>query len=150
VWEDKALPLVKSDVKTRISSVRALFREADSSSARVFVVDSAATSGEGVDLIFSLLDLIPSSDFCVVLLGEAPSFCQEALQVALRRHASRFVHLPSPDEKAIESALSAGSYFFAPGPLDSRSAFIRAAMKMVWCHWSNMRRLLDLVETSIL
>ncbi|MEI8294202.1 MAG: glycogen/starch synthase [bacterium] len=127
-FDETDLPAFKSDAKASLAARRGFFPQANAASARVFVVDSESSGRSGIDLILQALDLIPSPDFCVVLLGGVADSCLEALNVALRRHAARFVHVPWPDEDLAERALSAGDFLLVPGALEPRSAFVAAAM----------------------
>jgi hypothetical protein len=55
--------VVKVDAKLRLAARREFFPSSDPKSARVFVVDTISTGGEGIDLLLQALDLIPSPDF---------------------------------------------------------------------------------------
>ena len=128
-FDEKALPVVKADAKSRFAARRELFPSVDPQSARVFVVDTVATGGEGIDLLLQALDLIPSPDFCVALLGPIANASIEILEIALRRHSKRLIHLPEVDGGIFARVLSAGDFVLAPGSLEPGSPFVAAAMR---------------------
>ena len=92
-------------------------------------MDTVATGGEGIDLLLQSLDLIPSPDFCIALLGPVFGGFIESLEIALRRHAKRLIHLPEVDGGILARVLSAGNFVLIPGPLEPRSPFVVAAMR---------------------
>jgi len=128
-FDEKDLPVVKSDSKARLAARREFFPSADPKSARVFVVDTISSGGAGIDLLLQTLDLVPSPDLCVLLLGPVDGASRECLDVALRRHSKRMVHLPEVDGAALCRTLSAGDFVLVPGPLEPRSAFLAEAMR---------------------
>ena len=128
-FDEKSLPVIKSDSKSRLAARHEFFPSADSKSARVFVVDTISTGGESIDLLLQVLDLVPSPDLCVALLGPVANDSIEILEVALRRHAKRLVHLPELDGSLLARVLSAGDFVLVPGPLEPRSAFVAATMR---------------------
>lgn len=123
----RALPVAKGDSKGRLALKRAMFPAMDAKTdGRVFVVDAAATGGEGLGLLFETLDLLGAGDFYVALLGPVAEPDRLALGIAVRRHAGRFVHLP--DGEQLGSALAAGDFALLPGPVEPGSSFLTAAM----------------------
>lgn len=128
-FDEKDLPIVKADVKFRLAARLEFFPSSDSKLARIFVVDTISTGGEGIDLLLQALDLIPSPDFCVALLGPVANESIEILNIALRRHSKRLVHLPEVDGGLFARVLAMGDFVLVPGPLEPRSAFVAAAMK---------------------
>jgi starch synthase len=128
-FDEKDLPVVKADAKLRVAARREFFPSADPKLARIFVVDTISSGGEGIDLLLQALDLIPSPDFCVALLGPAANESTEALDIALRRHSKRLVHLQEVDGGLLARVLAAGDFVLVPGPLEPRSAFVAAAMR---------------------
>jgi starch synthase len=127
--EEQALPVVKSDAKSRAAACREFFPTANPASARIFVVDTVSTGGEGIDLLLQALDLLPSPDFCVALLGPVGEKSLEALNIAMRRHAGRFVHLPEVDGALFARILSAGNFILVPGALEPGRVFAAASMR---------------------
>jgi starch synthase len=127
--EEQALPVVKSDAKSRAAACREFFPAANPASARIFVVDTVSTGGEGIDLLLQALDLLPSPDFCVALLGPVGGKSLEALNIAMRRHAGRFVHLPEVDGALFARILSAGNFILVPGALEPGRVFAAASMR---------------------
>jgi starch synthase len=127
-FDEKDLPVLKSDAKSRLTARREFFPVADSKSARVFVVDTVSSAGEGIDLLLQTLDLVPSPDLCVLLLGPVAEASRECLDVALRRHSKRLVHLPELDGGTLARTLSAGDFVLVPGALEPRRAFVAEAM----------------------
>jgi starch synthase len=128
-FDEKDLPVVKADAKLRLAARREFFPSSDPKSARIFVVDTISSGGEGIDLLLQALDLIPSPDFCVALLGPVANESIEVLDIALRRHSKRLVHLPEVDGGLLARVLAAGDFVLVPGPLEPRSAFVAAAMR---------------------
>ncbi len=128
-FDEEAIPFVKSDAKSRAVACREFFPAADPKSARIFAVDSISTTGSGFDLLLQALDLIPSQDLCVVLLGDIPLSCHEALEIALRRHRSRLLHLPEVDGGLLARILSVAKFVLLPGVLEPKSTFLAAAMR---------------------
>lgn len=127
--EEEALPMVKSDAKSRAAACREFFPAADSSYARVFVVDTLSTSGVGIDLLLRALDLLPSPDFCVAMLGPVDEKFLEGLEIATRRHSGRFAYLPEVDGALFARILSVGNFILVPGPLEPRRIFAAASMR---------------------
>ena len=125
---ERDLPVVKPDSKSRAAACRGLFPAADPATARLFVADTASTAGEGLDGLLQVLDLIPSPDFLVALLGPVPEKSREALDVALRRHFGRLVHFPDADGAVLARVLSAGCFVLVPGALEPSDVFLASAM----------------------
>ena len=127
--EEQALPVVKSDTKSRAAACREFFPTANPTTSRIFVVDTISTGGDGINLLLQALDLLPSPEFCVALLGPVGEKSLEALNIAMRRHAGRFVHLPEVDGALFARILSTGDFILVPGPLEPHRIFAAASMR---------------------
>lgn len=127
--DDRALPVVKSDAKSRAAALRGFFPDADPKSSHVFVVDALSSCGQGIDLLMQALDLLPSPDLRFVLLGEIPDVAVEALEIALRRHSTRLLHSPEVDGELLARVLSAGDFVLVPGPLEPLGVFVATSMR---------------------
>ena len=65
----------------------------------------------------------------MALLGPVANESIEVLDIALRRHSKRLVHLPEVDGGILARVLAAGDFVLVPGPLEPRRAFVAAAMR---------------------
>lgn len=127
--EEHSLPASKSDAKARAAACREFFPAADPSSARVFIIDTLSTSGVGIDIALQVMDLLPSSDFFVAMFGPIEEKFREAIEIALRRHAGRFIYLSETDSPVVSRLISAGNFILVPGPLDPQRIFLAVSMK---------------------
>lgn len=127
---ESVFPSVRSSDQSIKKARAALFPNIDqTASARIVVVDAASTAGAGIDLLLSVMDRLPSDDLKIILLGAVDATRREALVVATRRHADRFVHLPQLGAPELEQVLLAGDFHLIPGPIEPGSHFLALAMR---------------------
>jgi len=96
---------------------------------RIFLADSSATNGAGIGLLLEALDRLPSDDARVLLLGPVDPANRQALDIAARRHAGRFAHLPEVDVPLFHLALSASEFLILPGPVEPGGELLVLALK---------------------
>ena len=125
---DNALSVLRGDTQNRAKARKALFNDVRASD-RIVVVDALSTNGIGIDLLLSGIDRLPSDELKIVILGQVDPVHREALEVAIRRHASRLLYFAEPTEEKISSILQAADFQLIPGPLDARSSFWIQAMR---------------------
>lgn len=96
---------------------------------RIFLADSSATNGAGIGMLLEALDLLPSEDARVVLLGPVGPAHRQALEIAARRHAGRFANLPEMDAPLFHLALSASEFLILPGPVEPGGELVMLALR---------------------
>jgi len=96
---------------------------------RVFLADSSATHGAGVGILLEVLDRLPAEDVRIVLLGPVEPEHRQQLEIALRRHAGRFAHLPEVDAPLFHLALSGSEFLILPGPLEPGGELLMLALR---------------------
>jgi starch synthase len=96
---------------------------------RIFLADPSATRGAGVGLVLDALDHLPAEDVRVVLLGPVDPSHTRDLEVATRRHAGRFAHLPELDAPLFHQVLSASEFLLLPGPVEPGGELLLLALR---------------------
>ena len=96
---------------------------------RVFLADPSATNGAGIGLLLETLDRLPSEDVRVLLLGPVDPAHRQALEIAARRHAGRFAHLPDVDAPFFHLALSGSEFLILPGPVEPGGELLMLALR---------------------
>lgn len=126
--DENSMPVLRGDAQSRAKARKALFKDA-SPLDRIVLVDAPSTNGVGIDLLLSGMDRLPSDELKIVLLGCVEPCHREALEVAIRRHASHFLYFAEPNAEKIATILQAGDFQLIPGPLEARSGFWIQAMR---------------------
>ncbi|MFZ4776721.1 MAG: glycogen/starch synthase, partial [Terrimicrobiaceae bacterium] len=96
---------------------------------RVFLADSSATRGAGIGLLLETLDRLPAEDARVILLGPVEPGHLQALEVAVRRHAGKFAHLPEVDARLFHLALSGSEFLLLPGLVEPGGELLILALR---------------------
>lgn len=96
---------------------------------RVFLCDSSATRGAGMDILLGVLDRLPAEDVRVLLLGPVEDDVRTALGIALRRHAGRFSNITSVDAGLFHLALSGSDFLLLPGPVEPGAELLMLALR---------------------
>ncbi len=96
---------------------------------RVFLADSAATQGVGVDVLLEALDRLPSDEARVLLLGPVTETSRKALEIAVRRHAGRFTHREVVDGPFFQKALAGSDFLLLPGPVEPGGELLVLALR---------------------
>lgn len=96
---------------------------------RVFLCDSSATRGAGVDILLEVLDRLPAEDVRVLLLGPVEDSARAALGIALRRHAGRFANITGVDAGLFHLALSGSDFLLLPGPVEPGGELLMLALR---------------------
>lgn len=96
---------------------------------RIFLADSSATNGAGIGLLLAALDRLPAEDVRVILLGPVEPAHRQALEIAARRHAKRFAHLPEVDAPLFHLAISASEFLLLPGPVEPGGELLMLALR---------------------
>lgn len=94
---------------------------------RIFLADSSISGGIG--LLLAALDVLPSEDVRVVLLGPVGEGDRQALVIAERRHAGRFAHLPNVDAALFGLALGGAEFLVVPGAVEPGAALLMLALR---------------------
>ena len=123
------LPVLQTSAKARAAAREAIFPGIGKGSSRVFVADAASTGGAGVGMLLETLDLVASRDFFLALIGPVGDSDRFALEVAIRRHARRFVFLCEPAAESTAQLLAAGDFVLLPGPLDPGHSLFLPALR---------------------
>jgi starch synthase len=107
---------------------------------RVFLSDSSATRGAGMDILLEVLDRLPAEDVRVLLLGPVEDTLRTALGIALRRHAGRFSNIAAVDAGLFHLALSGSDFLLLPGPVEPGGELLMLALRnglvpvAAYCH----------------
>jgi len=125
---ENAMPVLRGNAQNRAKACKALFSDAIASD-RIVVVHAPSTNGTGIDLLLAGIDRLPSDELKIVLLGQMDPAHREALEVAIRRHASRLLYFAEPTGETIANILLAADFHLIPGPLEARSGFWIQAMR---------------------
>lgn len=96
---------------------------------RIYLADASATRGVGVGLLLEVLDRMPSEDARVLLLGPVDASQRQALEIAKRRHAGRFVNIPEVDPGLFHLALSGADFLILPGPVEPGGELLLLALR---------------------
>ncbi len=96
---------------------------------RVFLADSSATRGAGIGLLLESLDRLPAGEARVILLGPVEPAHRQSLEVAVRRHAGKFAHLPEVDAPLFHLALSGSEFLLLPGPVEPGGELLILALR---------------------
>ncbi len=99
------------------------------SEGRIFLADPSATNGHGVGILLEALDRLPSDDVRVLLIGPVESEHRKALEIAIRRHAGRFAHLPEIDAPMFHNVLAASDFLLLPGPVEPGGELLVLALR---------------------
>lgn len=126
---ESALGLVSRTPDAQAAARAKVFPGAAAGGNAVFVaLDAASTAGEGLELVFGALDRLGAAPVHIALLGEVPAALAMEFEIAVRRHAKRFVHFAEHNAGCVESVLAACDFVLAPGPLEPQSAFMMRAL----------------------
>lgn len=96
---------------------------------RIYLADSSATRGAGVGLLLESLDRLPSEDIRVLLLGPTDGSEHQAMEIAKRRHAGRFVNIPEVEPRLFHLALSGADFLILPGPVEPGGELLMLALR---------------------
>ena len=135
-------------VGERADAVEQLSRRAGlEPGGRILLADSSATNGAGIDLLLEALDRLPLEDLRAVLLGPVEAACQRALEIATRRQAGRFAHLPEVDAPLFHLALSASEFLVLPGPVEPGGELLMLSLRNgvlpIAAHCGGLRQLVQ-------
>lgn len=117
-------PVAKSAAREKLLSSTSLHPD-----GRVFLVDTTATRGGGLDALFAALDRLPSDDIRILLLGGIPDVEMKAYHIAKRRHVGRFHHIEKVDERLLQAALAGSDFLILPGPVEPGGEFLLLSMR---------------------
>lgn len=93
----------------------------------VFTTVASASYG-GWDGFFGALDRLLAENVRLLLLGEVPVEYQFAVEVARRKHASRFAYHPQFDDEFAGQALANSDVFLVPGLAEPQTLWLRRAL----------------------
>ncbi|MEI6073320.1 MAG: glycogen/starch synthase [Verrucomicrobiae bacterium] len=114
---------------------------------RIFLADSSATRGAGVDILLEVLDRLPAEEARVLLLGPVAEGERVALGVALRRHAGRFANIVPVDAELLHFALSGSDFLLLPGPVEPGGELLMLALRNgvlpIAAHCSGIRQFVE-------